>query len=47
MGLVSTVLRMCQFKTNDVTQVCGAPARDVLSMNIPIKFTTSWQSGMQ
>ena len=24
---------------------CGAPARDVLRMNIPIKFTTSWQSG--
>ena len=39
-GLVSTVLRMCQFKTNEYTQTtllggtCEAPARDVLCMNI-------------
>ena len=50
-GLVSTGLRMCQFKTNEYSQTTllrrGAPARDVLRMNIPIKFTTSWQSGMQ
>ena len=50
-GLVSTALRMCQFKTNEYTQTTllgsGAPARDVLCMNIPIKFITSWQFGMQ
>ena len=47
-GLVSPVLHMCLFKTNEYTQTtllgCGAPTRDVLRMNIPIKFT---QTGMQ
>ena len=41
---------MCQFKTNELysnyVARCGAPVRDVLRMNIPIKFTTSWQSGI-
>ena len=42
---------MCQFKTNEYTQTMllgstsGAPVRDVLRMNIPIKFSISWQPG--
>ena len=49
-GLVSTVLRMCQFKTNEYTQttLLGVELlRVTFYVNIPIKFTTSWQSGMQ
>ena len=29
------------------TARCGAPVHDVLCVNIPIKYITSWQSGMQ
>ena len=50
-GLQSTVLLMCQFKSNEYTQTtllkCGALAREVLHMNNPFKFTKSRHSGMQ
>ena len=50
-GLQSTVLLMCQFKSNEYTQTTllrrDVLALEVLHMNNPIKFTKSRHSGMQ
>ena len=46
-GLVSTIKTMNILNYSNYAARCGAPVHDVLRMNIPIKFTTTWQPGMQ